>query len=98
MIRRKGKALDKPIYANLLLRDGKILAWSTCNRRYTKIKDFSMSFYYTRRSLKEEVNNGAEYVVLSRRLDYTGKDGFKEAQEFYREFEICKDCMGVRAY
>ena len=97
MIRRKGKALDKPIYANLLLRDGKIMFWSTGEKKYEKVRDFHNSFYYTGIKVTECVKNW-NYEVVSVRMRSAGMDGYHEAQEFYRRYELHEEFVGEKPY
>lgn len=88
---------EERIWANALLKDGKIMFWWTGNKRLYRFGHFSKSFYYTGISLRDEIMNST-YTVESAMMDGRGQDGYKEAIEWYRRYEISPDSKGLPAY
>lgn len=81
------------IYANALLKDGKIMSWwsgSKCERE----EDFYKDFYYSGLKMKEELDSG-RYSLVSKEISAIGS---KDEEEFYRQFEIHEQSKGARPY
>lgn len=80
-------------YANVLLKDGKIMFWrsgSLCNSPY----DFYKDFYYAGLKMTDELATG-RYRVVSHRIPYIGS---KEDKDFYKQFPIHEESKGRKPY
>lgn len=83
---------NRKIYANALLKDGKIMFWWTgdkCDSKY----DFYKDFMYAGLNMVDEFKNN-DYALDSKQVD----DFEKSAEAFYRQYPIHEDSKGARPY
>lgn len=81
---------ERKIWANVILKDGKILFWWTgdeCNDIY----DFNKDFYYAGLSMSRELATG-RYLLRKQRVNEFDDDSF------YRNFELHEDFKGRKPY
>lgn len=89
------------VYANVLLKDNKIMFWWTgkeCKSEY----DFYKDFYYSGLIMTDELATG-KYKLVSEKIAETDSDGFsdiedRKAEEWYKKFEIHEESKGRRPY
>lgn len=81
---------ERKIWANVVLKDGKLLFWRTGNEKYS-ICDFSKDFYTCHMRMIEEIASG-RYVFRKQVAN-----GFDD-DSFYRKFELHEDFKGRRPY
>jgi len=84
--------MDKTIYANVLLKEGKIMFWMTGYMKCVRVKDFTKCFYYAQKKMVEEIKTGL-YKVESKEVN-----SYEDAKEYYRQFEVHPDSVGLRPY
>ena len=85
------------VYANVLLKDGKIFFWKTGFRQCRRMSDFSKSFYFTGMKMTEEKQTG-KFTVESRKMTRKGHDGYLQAKDWYKKWEIHPDSRGNPPY
>lgn len=80
-------------YANVLLKDGKIMFWwsgDKCNSEY----DFYKDFFYSNLNMAEELKSG-KYSIVTQEIPFIGSE---EEQNFYKQFEIHPQSKGKKPY
>ena len=85
------------VYANVLLKDGKIFFWKTCFSELSRVRDFCKSFYFTNQKMRDVVQTGV-FTVESAKMTKKGHEGYLEAKEFYKKYEIHPDSKGLPPY
>lgn len=83
----------REIYANALLKDGKIMFWwsgDECKNEY----DFYKDFYYAGMNMKEELSTG-RYRLEKQRISGIGN---KDETAFYKQFPIHEQSKGNKPY
>lgn len=88
---------DKSVYANALLKDGKIMFWWTGLDRCQIPQDFYKDFYCAGMKMIEELETG-RYSLATAEMEQKGNAGFEEAEGWYRQYEIHPDSKGQPAY
>lgn len=81
------------IYANALLKDGKLMFWwsgSKCNMP----ADFYKDFMFAGMSMKAELATG-KYRLETKKILHVDS---KEAEDFYRQFQLHEDFKGWKPY
>lgn len=81
---------ERRIWANVVLKDGKLLFWRTGNEKYS-ICDFNKDFLRCHLHMLEEIASG-RYAFRKRAVS-----GFDD-DSFYRNFELHEDFKGKRPY
>lgn len=84
---------NKNVWANALLKDGKIMFWWSgreCKDEY----DFYKDFYFAGLKMSDELKTG-KYRLEKQRISGIGN---KDEEEFYRRFPIHEDSKGRKPY
>lgn len=89
--------MKKQIYANALLKDGKIMFWWTGYSPSFYPHDFYKDFYFSGLDMDKELSSG-RYSIQVLGTGRTGEYGFSLAREWYKNFEIHPDSKGARPY
>lgn len=82
--------LERIIWANAVLKDGKLLFWRT-GREMKEIWDFNKDFLYSGLHMTQEINSGR--YTLEKQI----VSGFDD-DRFYRKFELHEDFNGQKPY
>lgn len=84
------------LYANALLKDGKIMFWWTGDECHDET-DFYKDFFYAGLNMSEELENH-NYELKKARLGDRRRDNFEKDAEFYKQFPLHEDFVGNRPY
>jgi len=83
--------VNKEIYANAVLKNGKLIFWWTgdkCNDVY----DFYKDFYYLGLNMIDELKT-YKYELKSEKIN-----NFDDDKNFYKQFELCDGYKGKKPY
>ncbi len=83
--------MNKEIYANAVLKNGKLIFWWTgdkCNDVY----DFYKDFYYLGLNMIDELKT-YKYELKSEKIN-----NFDDDKNFYKQFELCDGYKGKKPY
>lgn len=81
---------DRKIWANAVLKDGKLIFWSTGNEKY-EVWDFNKDFLYSGLSMGKEIASGK--YELKKQIVRNFED-----TSFYEQFELHEDFKGRKPY
>lgn len=79
------------IYANAVLKDGKLLFWWTGDK-CKSVEDFYKDFLYSGLKMMEEIKN-FEYELKVKQVD-----SFEDGKEFYKQFPLHEEYKGAKPY
>jgi hypothetical protein len=79
------------IYANAVLKDGKLLFWWTGDK-CKSVEDFYKDFLYSGLKMMEEIKN-FEYELKAKQVD-----SFEDGKEFYKQFPLHEEYKGEKPY
>lgn len=82
---------EKQIWANAVLKDGKLLFWWTGSKCHD-IYDFNKDFYYSGLNMMEEIKN-FHYDLKTKKVE-----SFEKDKEFYKQFELHENYKGRKPY
>ena len=82
---------EREIYANAVLKDGKLMFWWT-GSECKMVEDFYKDFMYSGLKMLEEIKN-FDYELKTQKVE-----SFEKDKEFYRQFELHKDFKGNKPY
>lgn len=83
--------MNDGIYANAVLKDGKLLFWWTGNK-CREVYDFYKDFMCSGLKMMEEIKN-FEYELKVKRVD-----SFEDGKEFYKHFPLHEEYKGQKPY
>ena len=83
--------MNKEIYANVVLKNGKLIFWLTGNK-CNDVNDFNKDFYYSGLNIVDELKN-YNYELKSEKIN-----SFDEDKNFYKQFELCDGYKGKKPY
>lgn len=82
--------LERIIWANAVLKDGKLIFWRT-GREMREVWDFNKDFLYSGLHMTQEIESGR--YTLEKQI----VSGFDD-DSFYRKFELHEDFKGRKPY
>lgn len=82
---------ERTIWANAVLKDGKLMFWWTGDE-CRMVEDFYKDFYYSGLKMSEELATG-KYTLEKQIVD-----SFDADVDFYKRFELHEDFKGRKPY
>ena len=79
------------IYANAVLKDGKLIFWKT-GYGEKDLFDFNKDFYYSGLKMREELATG-RYELVKQKIEK-----FEDDKNFYRQYELYEPFKGAKPY
>ena len=90
--RRKNiKEKKQRIYANAVLKDGKLIFWYTGHER-GELWDFQKDFLHSGLNIKNEIETG-RYELVKQKIEK-----FEDDKDFYRQYELYEPFKGIKPY
>lgn len=90
--RRKNiKEKKQRIYANAVLKDGKLIFWYTGHER-EELWDFHKDFLHSGLNIKNEIETG-RYELVKHKIDK-----FEDDKNFYKQYELYEPFVGKKPY
>ncbi len=82
--------MNNEIWANAVLKDGKLMFWRTGNEKY-EVWDFNKDFLYSGMDMRKEIESGK--YELRKQIVRSFED-----TSFYEQFELHEDFKGKNPY
>lgn len=83
--------LRSEIWANAVLKDGKLIFWWTGDK-CKEVWDFYKDFMYSGLKMKDEIETG-RYELVKQKIEK-----FEDDKDFYRQYELHEDFKGGNPY